>query len=568
MPVLKPNAEFGHCVPPESDYGITTYAPGWDTSIKFREGDPAVIARVKHIYPRFGPFGPVAKTLMAICSKIQTPEGHGALYFTSPASFAAARAHALHSNRKEHILTDKDLGYRCVDIGDVRVYLVTYPMRKTPGIIGVWQNPGIGVSIRLAEKLLRDIDSLKEVGLEAGSPPPPTNYLPEGEAHSKLRERIAGLLHRAAINPNKVKVESKDVFLYPTGMAAIFAAHRTLIEYRPGAVAVLGVAFHSTVHYLHDSSPHGYKHFGPVDAKGLDNFESWLDDEAAAGRDVSYIITEFPSNPLLASIDIGRLKKLAEKHKFVVILDDTLGSFASIDILGESDILLSSLTKSFSGYANVLGGSTVLNPLSPHYSALAPLWAEQFHNELYVGDAEVLLANSEDYLQRTSVLNRNAAAMSNHLHAHAKSPSSPIARVLYPSLLPDYAVYEARLRKPTPDLPEPGAGCLLSIDFESVATARAFYDRLAFYPGPHLGAHRTLSFAYNVLAFGKDPDEAAYHRSYGVLEEAVRISAGLEDVQDLLDTLDDALAVAQETKDKLAEGPRTVEAAAGLGVAA
>ncbi|GKT75583.1 cystathionine gamma-synthase [Colletotrichum tofieldiae] len=570
MPVLKPTSEWGHCVPPESDYGITTYAPGWESAIKVRDGDQAIMASVVHIYPRFGPFGPVAKALMAICAKIQPPEGHGALYFTSPASFAAVRAHALHPHRKQHILTDEDLGYRCVDIGDVRLYLVTFPRPKTPGIIGAWQNPGIGVSVRLAEKLLRDIDSLKEVNVEVGSPPPPTEYLHEGEAHGKLRERITGLLHRAAIDPEKVKVGSKDVFLYSTGMAAIFAAHKTVLEYRPGAVVILGVAFHSTMHYLQESSPHGYKHFGPVDAKGLDDFESWLDGEAAAGRDVSYVITEFPSNPLLASIDIGHLKKLlqAEKHKFVLVLDDTLGSFASIDILSDSDILVSSLTKSFSGYANVLGGSTVLNPLSSHYSALSSLWSKTYHNELYVGDAEVLLSNSEDYLQRTAVLNRNAATMANHLHAHTKNPSSPIARVLYPTLLPDYEIYKARLRKPTPDLPEPGAGCLLSIDFDSVATARAFYDRLAFYPGPHLGAHRTLSFAYNLLAFGKDPNEAAYHRSYGILEETVRISAGLEDVQDLLDTLDDALVVAQETKDKLAEGPRTVEAAAGLGVAA
>lgn len=179
-----------------------------------------------------------------------------------------------------------------------------------------------------------------------------------------------------------------------------------------------------------------------------------------------------------------------------------------------------------------------------------------------------MLSNSDDYLPRTAILNRNAAAMAKHLHAHAKDPSTPIARVLYPSLLPDYEVYRARLRKPTPELPEPAAGCLMSVEFDSVAAARAFYDRLAFYPGPHLGAHRTLSFAYNLLAFSKHPDEAAYHRSYGILEEMVRISAGLEDVQDLLDTLDDALVAAREAKDKLAEGRRTLEAAAGSGFAA
>ncbi|KAJ0167823.1 putative cystathionine gamma-synthase [Colletotrichum tanaceti] len=568
MPVLRPTTEWGHCMPPESDYGITTYAPGWDSAIKIRDGDPATMARIVHLYPRFGPFGPVARTLKAICAKIQTPEGHGALYFTSPASFAAVRAHALHPHRKQHVLAERDLGYRCVDVGDVRLYLVTYPKPKTPGVIGAWQNPGFGVSIRLAEKLLRDLDSLKEVELEADLPPPSTKYLPEGEAHGRLRGRIAGLLRRAAIDPENARAENEDVFLYPTGMAAIAAANRTIQEHRPGSVVILGCAFRSTIQYLEESSPGGYKHFGPVDAKGLSVFESWLDEEFVAGKGVSYIFAEFPSNPLLASIDIGRLRKLAEKHGFMIVLDDTVGSFANIDVLSEADILVSSLTKSFSGYANVMGGSTVLNPLSPHYPALSSLWRETYHNELYVGDAEVLLSNSHDYLPRTAILNRNAAAMAKHLHAHAKDPSSPVARVLYPSLLPDYEVYRARLRKPTPELPEPAAGCLMSVEFGCVAAARAFYDRLAFYPGPHLGAHRTLSFAYNLLAFGKHPDEAAYHRSYGILEEMVRISAGLEDVQDLLDTLDDALVAAREANDKLAEGQRTLEAADGLGFAA
>ncbi|KAF9879307.1 cystathionine gamma-synthase [Colletotrichum karsti] len=569
MPVLKPASEWGHCIPPESNYGITTYAPGWDSAIKFREGDQALMARVVHIYPRFGPFRTVSETLMAICAKLFTAQGLGALYFTSPEALAAVRAHATHPNRKDHVLTPDQLAYRCVDIAGVRIYLVTYPLPKTPGVIGAWQNPGVGVSIRLAEHLQANLDALTEVDFPAGSSqPPPTSYLPEGDAHPRLRERVAGLLRCAAVDPGKVAVRSGDVFLYMTGMAAIFGAHRALLRYRPGAVVILGIAFHSTIHYLQDASPHGYKHFGRVDEDGLDVFEAWLDERAAAGEDVSYVITEFPSNPLLASIDIVRLKTLSVKHNFVFIIDDTVGSFANIDVLAHSDILISSLTKSFSGYANVMGGSVVLNPLSPHYGALSPLWTSTFHNELYTGDADVLLSNSEDYLARTAILNRNAAAMTSHLESLTKDPSSPVTRVLYPPLLPDYPLYKRFLRRSTPELEEPGAGCLFSVDFESLETARAFYNRLAFYPGPHLGAHRTLSFCYNTLAFGKDADEAAYHRTHGILEESVRISAGLEDVQDLLDTLDDALAVANAAKEESAKGPRTVEAAAGTGVAA
>ncbi|EQB57050.1 VTC domain-containing protein [Colletotrichum gloeosporioides Cg-14] len=528
--------------------------------------------RAAKFYDRWGPSALcgalfIAVTLRAICAKIKTPEGHGALYFTSPRSLDAVRAHSTHPNRKEKVLAESDLGHRCVDIGGVRIYLVTFPAAKTPGVIGAWQNPGIGVSIRLAEYLHKNIDSLTEVDFPNGSAVPPTEYFPQGEAHSRLKDRIMGLLHRAAIEPEKIKVQTKDVFLYQTGMAAIFSIHHALLQYRPGSVAILGIAFHSTVHYIQENSPHGYEHFGPVDPKGIDIFEVWLDEQAAAGKDVSYVLTEFPSNPLLASIDLARLKKLSEKHNFVLVLDDTVGSFANIDVIAHSDILVSSLTKTFSGYANVMGGSVVLNPLSPHYDGLFSHWTMTFHNELFTADAEVLLSNSDDYLARSAILNRNAAAMANHLQRLAEDTSSPVSKLLYPTCLPDYGIYKSYLRRPTPELEEPGAGCLLSIDFESVETAKAFYDRLAFYPGPHLGAHRTLSFCYNTLAFGKDADEAAYHRSYGILEETIRISAGLEDVQDLLDTLDDALVAANEVKEQRLQAPTTVEAVAGTGVA-
>jgi cystathionine gamma-synthase len=67
MTVLKPEAELGHCIPPESNYAITTYVPGWDTAVAFREGDPAVLAKIVHIYPRFGPFRTVGEV-----SQLQT----------------------------------------------------------------------------------------------------------------------------------------------------------------------------------------------------------------------------------------------------------------------------------------------------------------------------------------------------------------------------------------------------------------------------------------------------------------------------------------------------------------
>jgi cystathionine gamma-synthase len=192
----------------------------------------------------------------------------------------------------------------------------------------------------------------------------------------------------------------------------------------------------------------------------------------------------------------------------------------------------------------VMGGSIVLNPLSPQYANLKAIWEKNFHNEYFTGDADQLLSNSQDYLERSKILNRNASAMAALLHKCAEDPASPVKKVLYPSVLPDVKNYDEFLRKSTPEFPEPGYGCLMSVDFETLEAARAFYDNLAFISGPHLGAHRSLALCYNTLAFGKHADEAEYCRSFGLIEESVRISAGLEDLQDLVDTIQVALDAA------------------------
>lgn len=63
-----------------------------------------------------------------------------------------------------------------------------------------------------------------------------------------------------------------------------------------------------------------------------------------------------PSNIKLISPNIHRIRLLAEKHGFIVVCDETTGNFVNLDILPYVDIVLSSLTKMFSGASNVTGG--------------------------------------------------------------------------------------------------------------------------------------------------------------------------------------------------------------------
>ncbi len=71
------------------------------------------------------------------------------------------------------------------------------------------------------------------------------------------------------------------------------------------------------------------------------------------------LFTEFPSNPLLRAADLPRIRALADKYDFLVVVDETIGNFVNVEVLSYADIVVSSLTKIFSGAANCMGGRYV-----------------------------------------------------------------------------------------------------------------------------------------------------------------------------------------------------------------
>lgn len=562
MSVKPITTEPGHSIPPEGPHTITLHYPGWANALRFRDGDMTILTQLRSVYPRFGPFGLVRQLAVAIKKRLAIPETNDILMFTDPAVFKTHKEHSLSEHRKEHRLSEGDLAFKVVDIHGIRLYLVIYHMAKTQGVIGLWQNAGIGISTRAAEELLKHVDgdafSTVECSGDIHDVPPPT-YLPEGEAHGQLRRRINDLLHRAPVDPEKVKVMPDDVYLYQSGMAAIYRLNAALTQRDPGTILALGAIFHSTWH-LFEESPGGMKHFGQYTAEAL---EGYLDAHYKEGKTISYAFLEFPSNPILVSADLKELRRIADKYSFPLVVDDTVGSFANVDILPVADLIITSLTKSFSGYADLLAGSVVLNPLSRFYTpALKPAFTKAFHNEFFEGDAQKLLSNSDDYLSRTTTLNRNAASLARLLSSHqASSSSSPIREVLYPLTSPTLHNYQTFLLRPTPDF-TPGYGCLLSVDFWTLDAAKAFYDNLQVHCGPHLGAHRTLALPFNATTFGADPVQAAYHAAYGARGTQVRVSVGLEDEGGLLEVFGEALGRAEEVYRTGASGASDVDVVA------
>ncbi|KAK3986018.1 putative cystathionine gamma-synthase protein [Cladorrhinum sp. PSN332] len=199
-----------------------------------------------------------------------------------------------------------------------------------------------------------------------------------------------------------------------------------------------------------------------------------------------------------------------------------------------------------------MGGSITLSPSSSHYNPLKATLTTNFRNEYHHADAA---SSSPTHKTTTPAPQTSTATPTPSPNSSTPTPSpptSPITATLYPPYTPTHKNYLSVLRPPTPSSPEPGYGCLLAIEFTSLATARAFYDNLSVYHGPHLGAHRTLAFLFNDAIWGVEPEAAAYLASFGARPEQVRVGVGLESEEELVETFREALrfAEAEEVKRK------------------
>jgi cystathionine gamma-synthase len=95
--------------------------------------------------------------------------------------------------------------------------------------------------------------------------------------------------------------------------------------------------------------------YGFGSSEELDDLEKRLED----GQRFLALFTEFPGNPLLKSPDLERIRALADKYNFFVVVDETVGNFLNVNVLPYADVVVSSLTKVFSGDCNVMGGRYV-----------------------------------------------------------------------------------------------------------------------------------------------------------------------------------------------------------------
>lgn len=263
--------------------------------------------------------------------------------------------------------------------------------------------------------------------------------------------------------------------------------------------------------------------YGHTTVSELDSLESQLE----AGHRICALFCEFPGNPLLQSPDLFRVRQLADKYDFIIICDDTVGTFVNIDLMPYADVVCTSLSKMFSGACNVLGGSVVLNPCGKYYQALRMVISTQFVDTFYPLDAIVMEANSRDFVSRMNRANASAEMVCEILKKHPA-----VAKIYYPKGSSTQKLYDSCKRSGA------GYGYLLSVEFVTPASAIRFFNALDVAKGPSFGMNFTLAAPYTLFAHYGEREWAA---QYGVTEHLVRITVGLEAPDELAGKIKAAL---------------------------
>lgn len=347
----------------------------------------------------------------------------------------------------------------------------------------------------------------------------------DADVESALRLSENGSKNASGMNDHE-RVDESDVYLYPTGMTSIFHAHQIAMKSLENGTqrksACFGFPYTDTLKILEKWGP-GAIFYGRGDASDLESLEAML----VSGERLLALFCECPSNPLLRTPPLKQLRALADRFGFLIVIDETIGNFINVRVSQYADIVVSSLTKVFSGDSNVMGGSLILNPKGQFYQALKDTLKVDYEDNLWTEDAITLERNSRDFIGRIARINSNAEYLCDIL---LKCPW--IQDLFYPKYGETKDNYEMIRAE------HGGYGGLLSVVFPTVTEATIFYDALETAKGPSLGTNFTLVSPYTLLAHFT---ELPWAKESGVEESLVRISVGLESKEILASVFGKAL---------------------------
>ena len=481
--------DVGHPLP-DSEYAVSVSLPTWDSVIGYEESQDSVLEKLKTGYPRFF-LSPIIKSLEnRVLSEFNVSEDFGCLIFNLESVAVRCR---------EFILNRHD-GWEVVvkPICQGNAFTVIFPKQVQDVAKKFWRFFGEGLSVRCAKSLLAE------------------NYKvdPRGnDALLAIKNRIAEDTGQSA----------EDVYIYPSGMAAVSAVHRALTHIAPGARSIQFDFPYVDVLKVQKEIGSGVVFLPAADEQSI----SRLDDIVNNGEKICGIYCELPSNPLLRSADLNSIKRITGSLNIPIVVDDTVATNVNVDVFKYADVATTSLTKYYSGVGDVIAGAVIVNRESQHRDKIVSQLKTQNDSTLYAEDAIALNNNMIDYRERVLRVNQTAPRLVDLLNNHHS-----VSKIWYPK-------YETRTHYDAVKRDEGGFSGLFSIELKNPEkTTSQFYNALQLCKGPSLGANFTLVCPYTILAHY---DELQWCHENGVSKWLIRVSVGQETYDFLSQRFLDAL---------------------------
>lgn len=321
-------------------------------------------------------------------------------------------------------------------------------------------------------------------------------------------------------NPTRFALESvmadiengTDGFAFSSGMAAI---HATMSLLKAGdhivmANDVYGGTFRLVNRIMTEL---GIK-FTAVDTADSDALK------AAMTPETKMVYLESPSNPLMHVTDIAEASKIAHEGGAIAVVDNTFASPYNQNPLDlGADVVVHSGTKYLGGHADLLSGFVVVKD--------AELAERIKFIQMSIG---AVLSPQDSYMVQRSIKtlalrvqrhNENAMALAEFLNNHPK-----VAKVYFPGLpgTPDHEIAKKQMR---------GFGGMMSIELQPGLDVKKFVENLdVFLLAESLGGVESLIEVPAVMTHASIPREIRI--ANGIKDELVRISVGIEDIDDLI----------------------------------
>ncbi len=250
--------------------------------------------------------------------------------------------------------------------------------------------------------------------------------------------------------------------------------------------------------------------------------------DRALQKNTRLVFLETPTNPLMELCDIQAISALAHQHGIEVVVDNTFMSpyFQRPIELG-ADMVVHSTTKFLNGHSDGLGGVVVCT--KPEQNEKLTFLQKAAGAILSPFECWLILRGVKTLAVRMEQHDRNGRKIAEYLSTHKK-----VRKVFYPGL-PSHPQHELAKRQMS------GFGAMIAFETGSLDNANRMLRKVRVCSlGESLGGVETLISHPATMTHAAVGEEG--RRKIGITDGMVRISVGIEDVEDILADLDQALA--------------------------